>query len=318
MENRIELIWANHAKLNFGQQMQAHSHACHQLYYILSGSPVFMIDGQPLHTRPGTFFVIPAGVPHQTLPLEEPGMESYELKVVLKDPFLQKHLKPFHPPIEDNGSILGTLSYVVENWNCQDPQNRRDIDYLLSSLLLRLFLDELHYEDHGSRHILSAEYNQVTRSILAYIEKNFTGKFSLQELGDSLNYNKNYLCSTFSKNTGSSIIDYLNFVRVRQAVIFFAFYGQDVFTTCESTGFSNPSYFSRTFKAMVGVSPRSFRRAFSGPLSPELKECFQREPILNYRLCTMEEAFQSLQTIGRAVLLQESSRSEEASDDSSP
>jgi len=238
MENRIELIWANHAKLNFGQQMQAHSHACHQLYYILSGSPVFMIDGQPLHTRPGTFFVIPAGVPHQTLPLEEPGMESYELKVVLTDPFLTEHLNTFCQPIEDKGAIRQTLQYIVRYWTCQESQNLADIHCLLSAMLLQLFVGDLHYHDPGSRYIKTDRYNAVTRQILSYVDNHFTGKFSVDKMGKDLGYHPNYLSTTFCKNTGFAITDYLNYVRIRRAIHYFVFYGQDVFTTYESTGFS--------------------------------------------------------------------------------
>ena len=94
----------------------------------------------------------------------------------------------------------------------------------------------------------------------------------------------------------------LNFIRIRHAVICFAFYGQDVGITCEVTGFSNPSHFSRTFKSMTGLSPREFRRAFMLCSAEANSKIFAEEPILGYRICALEEAINSLKHIGQIAL----------------
>ena len=142
----------------------------------------------------------------------------------------------------------------------------------------------------------------MTREIFVWVEKNYLQKFSLDDLGNALNYNRNYLSSVFSENTGVSILNYTNFLRVRKAVIFFAYYGSDVLTACEGAGFRNPSYFSRTFKSLVGISPRSFCGAFFGIPEQERTEYFRQEPVLSYRPCTMAQAFESLRHIGRTAM----------------
>ncbi len=298
MNERLTLIWAIRSKLAVGQQIQLHTHTCHQLYYIIAGTPNFLVDGQLVSFKPGNFFSIPAGIPHQVLELDRDGMESFELKVVLTDPFLIEHLRTYHRPLEDNGAIYQTLLYIVKYWTCQDPQNLDDIHCLLYTMLLQLFLGDLQYKDLGSRYIKTDGYNTVTRLILSYIDNNFTSKFSVEKMGKALGYHPNYLSTTFRKNTKFAITDYLNYIRIRRAIHYFAFYGQDVFTTYESTGFSSHSYFSRTFKAMVGISPRDFRQVFSS-LSDKPKLEFANEPILNFEPCTMEDGLRSMQRLGK-------------------
>ena len=293
MNQRLTLLWAIRNKLTGGQQLQLHTHTCHQLYYIISGTPRFLIDGQLVSCKPGDFFAIPAGMPHQVLELDEAGMEAYELKVVLTDPFLTEHLKTFHQPIEDKGTIRQTLRYIARYWTCQEAQNLEDIQYLLTAMLLQLFVGDLHYHDPGSRYIKTDRYNTVTRQILSYVDNHFTGKFSVDKMGKDLGYHPNYLSTTFGKNTGFTITDYLNYVRIRRAIHYFVFYGQDVFTTFESTGFSSLSYFSRIFKAMVGVSPRDFRKTFAS--LPDISD----EPILNFQPCTLEDGLRSMQNLGQ-------------------
>lgn len=302
MQGRVELIWANQTQLEVGQRMQSHLHACHQLYYILEGEATFVIGEKQLPVGPGSCFLVPAMMPHEMLPVREGRLCSYELKLFVRDPSLLLHLQEAAAHFLDQGVIRRLLRYVVENWNCREEQNVTDIEYVLSTVLLNFFVEKLQYAHNDSAHIFTEDYSAVTKSVLVYIEKHFPYPFSLQALGEQLSYNKNYLCSVFRRDTGVSIVKYLNFIRIRQAVIFFAFYGQDVHTTCESVGFTNLSHFSRTFKDLVGVPPRDFRRAFSMLKQADAAAYFAGERVLNYQICTMEEAMTSLHRSGRIAL----------------
>lgn len=298
MDRRTEIIWAKQSRLHRGQQMQEHCHPCHQLYYVLEGKAIFVLGGEEIEVRQGSCFLVPAMMPHRMLPLEEKTLQVYEMKILVKDEFILRHLKCAPEPLKDEGILVRTLTYVMENWNCPDEQNRKDLDYLLSSVLLNFFVGDIHYEKKDSAYIETGEYGEVTRGILVYVEKQYPFLFRLQDLADRMNYHKNYLCAVFKKDTGVSIVDYLNFIRIRQSIILFSFYGQDVGTVYESVGFSNPSHFSRTFKALVGIPPREFRGVFLRIPREEIKMYFAKEPVLNYQSCTMEEAFASLKRIG--------------------
>ena len=302
MGARVELIWANQGKMEAGQRMQTHLHACHQLYYILEGESTFVIGGRDLPVQAGSCFLVPAMTPHEMRPIRKTLLHSYELKLFIKDPFLLSRLQDGPSVFADDGTIGRLLTYVVENWNCRDGQNVTDIEYVLSTVLLNFFVEKLHYAHNDSAHILTEGYSAVTKSVLVYIEKYFPYRFSLQTMGERLSYNKNYLCSVFRRDTGVSIVEYLNFIRIRRAIIFFAYYGQDVYTTCESVGFANLSHFSRTFKALVGVPPRDFRRAFSLLKQEDAARYFADERVLNYQICTMQEAMASLNRCGRIAM----------------
>ncbi len=304
MDRSTELVWVNRATINMGLQIQEHSHICYQMYYILQGDPVFVINGEELHAHPHSYFFIPPNTPHHMLPLSAQKMLAYDLKFIVHDELTRSNLPSYPVLLTDDRLAQTLLSFIVKNWESKDPHNIALMDHLLSSLLSSFYLDRIQHDEHDdydSHHIDTGAYNPVVRSVMAYIEKNYYTHFFLQKMAEDLNYNKNYLSTVFSKTTGISIVDYLNLIRIRKAVIFFALHNQDVFTTYESIGFTSPSHFSRVFKSMVGVSPRSFKYAFSKVDQQSRSQYFTQEPILNYRICSLQEAFDSLQHIGKAV-----------------
>lgn len=295
---KIKIIWANKPVSDAEQLSQEHSHRCHQLYYIEEGEELYAVGDKTVHIKEGSCYIIPAGTPHYRIEMLSPRICCYELKLLIEDEFLSRQLAEVLPPLRDAHCYKETLDYVFRNWSSSDQKVTENIECLVTGLLMKFFIGKLQTAENNSRHILTDGYSEVTRSVITYVEQNFSQSFSLSEMGKTLNYNKNYLCTVFSKETGYSIVDYLNFVRIRCAVIFFAFYGQDVFTTFESNGFTNASHFSRTFKSLVGISPRSFRKVFVSAGYDRIAHCFAEEPILNYRKCSMAEAFGSLKSIG--------------------
>lgn len=297
MGNRVKLLWGNLAKMKIGQQMKEHRHSCFQLYYILSGSPTYIVSGTQFSAQAGSYFVIPEMALHSMLTLQKADLSCYELKLLINDPFLAQQFQTIRPPMLDDGAIRKLLRYVVKNWSCTAEQNAADIECILTTILMSVFVDELHYTERKSRFVTINTYDKITKDILIYVEQHYPHEFSLDRLANALNYNKNYLASVFKKNTGYTIIDYLNMLRIRNAVIIFVYYEQDVYSTCECVGFHDISYFSRVFKGLTGVSPRTFKKIIATLELQNANKNLLLEPIINFQICPMGQAFQSLRGI---------------------
>lgn len=302
MNHRVKLIWTSHSRLDIGQQVQPHKHFCCQLYYILSGAPDFIIENQLIHVLPKTLLFIPEATVHRVCPIEKEPVIFYELKLLLNDPVLVQRMQTTPSTLEDSGLIMDYLTHIIKNSRCNDSHNQEDIEHILIAILLRFFLQDLCYEELDSNLINTENYDSLARSIITYIEKNYTSRLSLQKMSEALNYNKNYLSASFTKQTGITVIDYLKFVRIRQAVIFLIYYNQDIYTTSECVGFSSTSYFTRTFKSLVGIAPLYMRQAFCVSSHGCISDFFSDNHTLNYKRCTIEEGFQSLRDIGQTAI----------------
>lgn len=299
MERRIELLWANHAKLKRGQQMKEHSHTCFQLYYVVSGSPTYRVGDSVVRSTPGTYFLVPPSTPHSMLPLESAdSMDCYEFKFIVHDKKLYDRL-PGALLKKDTGEIQSFLTYAVKNWRYPAPENITDIDSLLSAVLISFCLDKVSYKDPDSIFITANRYSPLVRSMITYIERHYPYNYTLSKMAAKLNYNPNYLSSLFRNETGYMIMEYVNTLRLRYAVICFVYYGQDVASAYECSGFNDGSYFSRKFKESIGISPRAFKAMLSDDTWRKTNPDFFQEPILSYKICSMKELIESLSCLGK-------------------
>jgi len=63
----------------------------------------------------------------------------------------------------------------------------------------------------------------------------------------------------FKEQMGITIIDYVTSVRIERAKHLLLATDQSCTEICFEVGYNNQSYFTRTFKALVGMTPRQFK-----------------------------------------------------------
>lgn len=107
--------------------------------------------------------------------------------------------------------------------------------------------------------VRTANYSPNICRIIDYLHLNFSYDFSLDELADSLNLNKNYLCRLFRQETGQTIMEYLTALRIHHAKYLLRTTDLPVTDICFLSGFSSYISFSKAFKAASGISCSQWR-----------------------------------------------------------
>lgn len=90
------------------------------------------------------------------------------------------------------------------------------------------------------------------------IHENFTFDLSLSTVAQSLHVRPQYLCRVFREEQGIPFTEYLHHFRVEKARQLFAEGARNVTEVGSRVGFNSPSYFSRVFTKVAGLSPRKF------------------------------------------------------------
>ena len=110
---------------------------------------------------------------------------------------------------------------------------------------------------------LQGEYaeNSYAYRVIRYLEENLTEPLYLPALAESLGINHQYLCTVFKKETGLTIVSYLQRLRIGSARMMLERYPErSAAEIGHAVGYDSPSYFGLQFKRVTGVTPNQYRK----------------------------------------------------------
>ena len=101
----------------------------------------------------------------------------------------------------------------------------------------------------------------VVEKAKEYINENFNKEISLDEVSKKVNISPYYFSKLFKDETGTNFIEYLTDIRINEAKKLLLDRNMSMKEICMAVGYSDPNYFSRTFKKNVGVTPTEYRES---------------------------------------------------------
>ncbi len=123
-----------------------------------------------------------------------------------------------------------------------------------SALVMELIaniLDELNIHNMGF-----VGFERIIPAV-TFIEQNCNVDMSTAELADMCDMSESQLRRLFKEYSGSSPVEYRNRLRIEKAYQLLSNHFCNVTEAAEKVGFSNIYYFSRLFKSIMGVAPKS-------------------------------------------------------------
>lgn len=106
---------------------------------------------------------------------------------------------------------------------------------------------------------LAANEKVLLNNILAYIEKNYDQRITLQSIALHFYVSKSTISHTFSRELGISFYCYVTQRRL-QAAELLILQGIPLSEINEKVGFADYANFHRAFRQKHGISPRQFRK----------------------------------------------------------
>ncbi|HYG24918.1 MAG TPA: helix-turn-helix domain-containing protein [Verrucomicrobiae bacterium] len=94
---------------------------------------------------------------------------------------------------------------------------------------------------------------------IAHLESNFAEPLNLNRLADIAHMPKRTFIRCFQAATGNSPIAYLIELRIRHAARLLRQTNESVTDIAFQVGFNDSNYFTRQFRAVIGLSPREYR-----------------------------------------------------------
>lgn len=244
-----------------------------RVIYIISGDLTAVVGGEKMgHLSPGNLLYIPAGVPYK--------LKSKYLRavVVTFDPF------DTNPEPTDRLSPVLTSEYKEELCHkdgvegalaghilLSDMESERDIFIRMANIFTSA---EGHYRAQISamfklvllKIIETADENALPARMVEeldnYIRENVADEISNTEIGAIFGYHPFYVSRMLKERKGMTLRQYIIAYRLKQAKRLLELTDRSAAEIAEECGFTDASYFAKTFKAAFGMTPKEYRNSF--------------------------------------------------------
>jgi len=113
-------------------------------------------------------------------------------------------------------------------------------------------LDRLHREAQSADSLL-------IRTIKQYVHQHYAAQISLETLADKVQLSTAYLCNIFKTETGETIGNYIQRVRIERSQQLLTSTLMNVSEISNAVGYTASKYFSRIFRKHIGIRPTEFR-----------------------------------------------------------
>lgn len=261
-----------------------HMHDSIQINYVLRGSLRHTINKTTYDLVKGDIFIIPPFVPHGLADKDNCDCEIIELEFLpefifgrhrtmekIEGVFDFAYIEPFlvsECEVKPRLNLSGKAQVKVEdmlNSLFEEYSERRE-SFLLAmkatvlQLLVyvsRAFSKNIAQDE--SQHLYERHRTAITGAI-SYIDENFREDITIEKVSRIAMLSQSYFSYLFKSMTNRTFVEYLNELRLREAMRLLNETGKRVVDICFECGFNNVNHFNRTFKNYAGISPMQYRR----------------------------------------------------------
>lgn len=242
----LHIVSENHP----GYHMQFHWHSDIEIIHISKGILQLTLNDAHYTLQQGESIVIPGGIVHGAVPQNcEYECFVFSKSMLYAAPGIKNLIKTkFLYPVRlsANGSVEKLFELVHgENFN----------QLLLMSLLFSV-INEAISKQSGTK-IISEEKIERIKPAITYVEDNYHGHITVEQLATECLMSSNYFIKYFKEVTAQTPIEFLNKYRV-EAACEMILSGHSVTETAFACGFNDLSYFIHMFKKEMGISPKKY------------------------------------------------------------
>ncbi|MEG2073791.1 MAG: AraC family transcriptional regulator [Angelakisella sp.] len=238
------------------------------IHHVVSGKGSYSIFGKTYHISAGeTFLAYPDTTISYGPDAEDPweyywvGWSGSDARTLLR----QTDFSRTNPVIStDFGDDLRELLLGIYESRGSKPHEQ-------ARMAGGLYLFLAYLMEHSTAPVESIDSSTgYLNCALDFVAGNYSRNISVEDIAQSSGISRSGLYRAFMKHLGISPVRYLSNLRVEQACTLLRRSDLSVEAVACSVGFEDALYFSRVFKARMGISPRKYSRCELPPPSARL------------------------------------------------
>lgn len=241
--------------------VKSHYHEYYELYYLEYGERYHMVDDKLCLIRSGEFIIFPPYVMHHSYGDSDVRFKRVVLyfskEAVLVNEALDKLCSSTGVYRSDSSvsqAVLKLLNEILREQENPAEYSENAMQMLLNQLLIKIA--------RHSKEVPEPEKENRITDVLHFIHHNYMDNITLEDLAARFFISQYYLCREFKRCTNSTIVQYINSVRIIHAQRLFMESSKNITEISKLVGFSNVTHFDRVFKNITGMSPSECKKQY--------------------------------------------------------
>ena len=255
-----KLLYVSVARYSNEWRSILHTHPCAEVFFITGGRGNLKLVNNTHPINTGDVITVNSNIEHTEISSEEHPLEYIVMGV---------------DGLEALSGDDGSIGYSIVHYQSDKEQ----LLFYLKSLIREI---EIHLPGYNiicqdilevillplmRRSEFTVTFIPSTRKsskecavVRRYIDNHFKENLTLDTLASVVHVSKYYLAHAFTKEYGTSPINYLLSCRIKESLYLLSETRTSLSEIAETLGFSSPSYFSQSFRRIQGISPIEYRK----------------------------------------------------------
>ena len=241
------------------QEVPLHHHDFYEIYYFLSGSVEYLVEGRSYTLRPNDILLISPMELHRPMVAPDKPYERIVLWIdadyldrLPEGAEIKRCFGSGHNLFPCGGTAIPSLARHLVR---EDQSGRSGSRMYAEGIFLQLMAEVMRLaEEQPADAGLEGETPLVSQ-VLRYIGEHFREELRLDSLAARFYVSKYYLAHEFRESVGTSVYHYILLKRLQHARQMLA-EGHSPGDACQTCGFPDYANFYRSFRRIYGISPQ--------------------------------------------------------------
>jgi len=222
--------------------------------YCTEGKGNIEIAGKNVEMVPNTYFIIPKNTAHHYKSSADAPWSIYWVHFIGEhaDALYQRYLEKqqnFIPYDERKINAFNEVFNLLESSfdiHTLEILNIRLFDFI-SSFIYQKDLDP------------AVNDNDVASNSIGFMKEHLNSSFAIDDFARQQKLSVSHYSRLFYQKAGSSPVRYFNQLKIQRSCQMLYFTNRSIKEICLELGFTDPYYFSRLFKKLMGISPAKYK-----------------------------------------------------------
>lgn len=156
---------------------------------------------------------------------------------------------------------LGVFDYI------EKPVDDDELEAALRTLAARIIEEEDAVGSISDGYSIKLKENVQSHWVnvaIEYMKRNYMNQIALADIARETRLSESHLSTLFKSETGINFLQYLNAVRINNALRLLTQSNMNVSEIARSIGFPSPGYFTKIFRRFMGKTPTEYRNELPG------------------------------------------------------